>query len=367
MATIALRKIIHESAPLRFFDYMALCLYHPEHGYYAQEPRQVGRAGDFFTSVSSGPLFGILLAERIAQWWKEKAITGAWRIIEPGANQATLAIDVLSHLRDHHPQVYAELCYVTVDPLPVPHRFQQKALASFGNHAMALTSLAGLSPLPTFVMANEVLDAFPCHCVEKTASGWQEIWIESDALDAPLRESLRDSDLPLPDALNDPALPIGYRTEVRPAADVFFRSLREVMTHGRMLFFDYGFAAPEYYAVDRTGGTLRLYRKHQASEDALTEPGASDITAHVDFTAIFHCIDALGMKVTTFAPQEFFLTKLVPSLLSQGLWQDAWQNNFQTLVHPAHLGGKFHAFECSLGESTEHDATALQRLAIAPE
>lgn len=364
MATIALRKIIHDQAPMRFFDYMALCLYHPEHGYYAQKPQQVGRHGDFFTSVSCGPLFGILLAEHIAQWWQQSDISGPWRIIEPGANQAALAIDVLSHLRDHYPQAYADLCYVALDPLPVPHGFQKQALAPFGDHALARQSLDGLDARPTFVIANEVLDAFPCHWMEKTDAGWQEVWIESTQPDAPLQEVLRPTDLRLPVDGSESALPLGYRTEVRPAPHEFFRSLRDVISRGRLLFFDYGFAAPEYYAIDRTRGTLRLYKQHQASEDALAEPGLRDITAHVDFSAVFHTVAALDFKVITFAPQEFFLTKLVPSLLSQGRWQESWQNNFQTLVHPAHLGGKFHAFECSLGEHETHDATALQRLAV---
>jgi SAM-dependent MidA family methyltransferase len=364
MATIALRKIIHDQAPMRFFDYMALCLYHPEHGYYAQKPQQVGRHGDFFTSVSCGPLFGILLAEHIAQWWQQSDISGPWRIIEPGANQAALAIDVLSHLRDHYPQAYTDLCYVALDPLPVPHGFQKQALAPFGDHALARQSLDGLDARPTFVIANEVLDAFPCHWMEKTVAGWQEVWIESTQPDAPLQEVLRPTDLRLPVDGSESALPLGYRTEVRPAPHEFFRSLRDVISRGRLLFFDYGFAAPEYYAIDRTRGTLRLYKQHQASEDALAEPGLRDITAHVDFSAVFHTVAALDFKVIAFAPQEFFLKKFVPSLLSQGLWQESWQNNFQTLVHPAHLGGKFHAFECSLGEHETHDATAMQRLAV---
>ena len=43
---------------------MAAALYEPEYGYYARGTRQVGRGGDFFTSVSVGPLFGAVLARR---------------------------------------------------------------------------------------------------------------------------------------------------------------------------------------------------------------------------------------------------------------------------------------------------------------
>src|SRR6476619_6952063 len=47
--------------------FMDLALYDPELGYYARAGRRSGRAGDFFTSVDVGPLFGELLAVQIAE------------------------------------------------------------------------------------------------------------------------------------------------------------------------------------------------------------------------------------------------------------------------------------------------------------
>ena len=42
---------------IRFRDFMALCLYHPEHGYYMQNETRTGKEGDFFTSADLSPLF----------------------------------------------------------------------------------------------------------------------------------------------------------------------------------------------------------------------------------------------------------------------------------------------------------------------
>ena len=53
-----LRDRIARHGPLGFPDFMATALYHPALGYYARGTSQVGRGGDFFTSVSVGPLFG---------------------------------------------------------------------------------------------------------------------------------------------------------------------------------------------------------------------------------------------------------------------------------------------------------------------
>jgi SAM-dependent MidA family methyltransferase len=347
-----------------FCDFMNLCLYHPEHGYYAQTPDQVGKSGDFFTSVSCGPVFGILLAEKIAHWWQTSEVTGPWRILEPGANNAALALDILHHLRQHHPEAYRELQYITLDPLPVPRAFQQKALSAFAKQAECLDKPDSLLPLPTFVIANEVLDAFPCHLIELHDHCWQEIWIESTDNGSRLTETLRPVNQPLPSILTESAYPEGYRTELRAAPTAFLHDMQKTMSRGRMLFLDYGFAEPEYYDKQRIKGTLRTYQHHQASEDVLTSPGEVDITAHVEFTSLVKCASQLGMKVAGFMPQEFMLSRLVPELLARDLWKPSWQQNFQTLVHPAHLGGKFHALELSWREETADDIISIRRLAI---
>ena len=61
---------IRQRGPITVAEFMDLALYAPEVGYYARAARQSGRAGDFFTSVDVGPVFGALLAERFAAWWR---------------------------------------------------------------------------------------------------------------------------------------------------------------------------------------------------------------------------------------------------------------------------------------------------------
>src|SRR5438132_3807550 len=64
------RKIsaaIQERGPLTVAAFMDLALYDPEIGYYARAPRRSGRAGDFFTSVDVGPIFGELIARQVAE------------------------------------------------------------------------------------------------------------------------------------------------------------------------------------------------------------------------------------------------------------------------------------------------------------
>lgn len=343
---------------------MELALYHPEFGYYAQVPDQVGKDGDFFTSVSCGPLFGKIIAERIASWWHESNIQGPWRIIEPGPNNAALAIDILEALQLHHPDLAKELEYLTVDPMPIPRSYQSAALARFGSQVQCLADLTAIAPLPTFVIANEIIDALSCRLLQNHQAQWHEVFVkyENDAWSELLRPA---NEQIIPTSLRDlDAFPDGYRTEFRDQVGGFLASLLPAVSHARMLFFDYGFASPELYHPDRSKGTLRVYRKHAASENALEMPGDSDITAHVDFTDLAMQAIQLGGSITHYEPQEFFLTRHAAEKLES--WADSPQllRNFQTLTHPAQLGGKFHAIELSFGENQASSSIALRRLAI---
>ena len=59
---------------MTFAEFMELALYHPDPGYYARAAQRSGRAGDFFTSVDVGPVFGELLA---SNWPRCGACCGA--------------------------------------------------------------------------------------------------------------------------------------------------------------------------------------------------------------------------------------------------------------------------------------------------
>ena len=58
---------IRQRGPITVAEFMDLALYAPEVGYYARAAQRSGRAGDFFTSVDLGPLFGALLARAFAE------------------------------------------------------------------------------------------------------------------------------------------------------------------------------------------------------------------------------------------------------------------------------------------------------------
>ena len=57
--------LIRASGPLTLAEFMALCLQHPEHGYYTtRDP--LGASGDFTTSPEISQMFGEMLALALA-------------------------------------------------------------------------------------------------------------------------------------------------------------------------------------------------------------------------------------------------------------------------------------------------------------
>ncbi|WP_343225948.1 class I SAM-dependent methyltransferase [Luteolibacter marinus] len=354
-----LRERIRREGPISFPDYLTAALYDPADGYYARPAGQVGRGGDFYTSVSTGSLFGRLLARHIAAWHRECDSPARWRIIEAGANDGSLAADILNGLADLGAD--AGLEYVIIEPLPQIAAAQCAKVPS-ASIVPDPGSLA-VDPLPAFVLGNEVLDALPFHVIETTPDGWQELGVTLDDRDRFIWHALG----PAPaDLIHDlPLFSPGYRTEVRSSVAAFLKSF--ALFRGRMLWIDYGYPRPDYYHASRTTGTLRTFSRHRAAEDPLEAPGEIDITAHVDFTALARDVASLGGKVIRFEPQSRFLTELArPWLLElEGRTDPDARKDilaFQTLTHPGHLGARFHVFEASFGENQPPCRTAITHL-----
>src|SRR5881397_760065 len=118
---------IQERGPLTVAAFMELALYDAEIGYYARAPRRSGRAGDFFTSVDVGPLFGDLLEIQLAEMFailtsrvpspeprvpspesrvpnpESQIPNPEFDLVEAGAADGRLAADILHAARTRHP------------------------------------------------------------------------------------------------------------------------------------------------------------------------------------------------------------------------------------------------------------------------
>ena len=345
-----------------FPEYLDIVLYDKQRGYYAKSQDQVGSEGDFYTSVSVGPMFGRLLARRFVKGWDDAGNPHTWRILEIGAHDGKLAADILSEIRAFRPDAWQALEYAIAEPLPRLRDSQEKRLAGLATKLRIVTDSTELAdnPLPGFAFGNEILDALPFHLVEFSEASWRELHVCAAAGKLFMEPRSIVPASPLAARLDTLGrdFPEGYRTEIRTNFEGFLDGLSACLVDGTMLFTDYGYAAPEYYDRSRTTGTLRTFSSHKAAEDPLESPGEKDITAHVDFTDLTNAAESLGLRPTVFSHQGSYLTHLATPLILEGEIGDVKSiAQFQSLTHPAHLGAGFHAIEFSVqGDTPPHVA-----------
>lgn len=329
---------------------MSLALYHPEYGYYAKDLRQVGREGDFFTSVSVGPLFGRILARRFIAWWEENQRPSPWRVIEVGAHDGTLAADILTEMSSISPAAFSALEYAIPEPLPRLQAAQRAKLAPWGN-VRFVTSAGDLAaaPLPGIAFGNEVLDALPFEIIGRSEGAWHEYLVAQEGGKFALTKGAPYAHGPAGE------FPDGYLTEIRRDYGDFFQPFLRALRHGLLLWFDYGYDHEAYYHPARTTGTLRTFSKHRAGEDPFNAPGDEDITAHVDFTAAADAAVALGCRINSTKTQSAWLTEAAREFLlsMEGRPDPSLLRQFQSLTHPGQLGARFHVLDFSWNPEPE--------------
>ncbi len=338
---------IQREGPMTFAAFMEAALYHPEHGYYASGRARIGRGGDYFTNVSVGPLFGRLLMRQFAEMWHRLGSPAEFAVIEQGAHGGDFAHDVLEGARKLEPAFFQALRYVIVEPLAHGAAAQRTRLASFGEKVGWRNSLTALEPFVGVHFSNELLDAFPVRVVRRVDDGWCErrvAWEDGNFnwADAPIAEdTLRARLLTLPE------VPLGYQTEICLLVPEWVEQVAARLVRGWLLAVDYGHTRAAYYRPDRREGTLSAYAQHQRADDPLATPGALDLTAHVDFTALAEAACAAGCTLAGFTDQHHFITGLARlHFADTDEWSAARQKEvraFQTLMHPQMLGSAFHA------------------------
>ena len=78
-----LKARIAATGPITLADYMADCLLHPAHGYYAtRDP--FGNKGDFTTAPEISQMFGELVGLCLAQAWLDQGAPTPFTLAEPG-------------------------------------------------------------------------------------------------------------------------------------------------------------------------------------------------------------------------------------------------------------------------------------------
>ena len=296
------QKIAQARGWISFAEFMHMALYAPNLGYYSGGAKKFGQDGDFVTAPEISPLFAQTIALQTVQILAcDDAKNLNANILELGAGTGKLAADLLLELDQLNclPEQYFIL-EVSAHLRQVQAETLQAKLSK-----KLYEKLVWLDALPKkfngLVLGNEVLDAIPVHIVHKTAKGWRERGVGFDD-GLVWCDNLINDVAPLIRTNFTEHLPIGYITEVSPAASALVRSLADMLETGAILLIDYGFGASEYYHPQRSQGTLMCHYQQLAHDNPLIHVGLQDITAHVNFTEI-----ALACNPIEFRPKAVCL------------------------------------------------------------
>lgn len=359
-----------------FSRFMERALYEPVLGYY--ERAVIGRTGDFYTSVSAGPLFGELLAHQACLWW-ERFLPGATTLtwIEAGAHDGRFALDFLGWLHRERPGIAARVRYGIVEPSATRRAWQAETLAPHRSQVFWADAIPAFEGI---LFGNELLDAFPVERFlwDAAAGRWWRLGVGWEGERFVWRRlDPGGSGTAMMEAV--PAelcavLPTAYTVECSPGAEGWWRRAAGQLVRGALVTFDYGYEEGDRFRPGRMNGTLRGYRGHRLVEDVLADPGEVDLTAHVDFDRMRVIGEASGLRTFEYGTQGRVMTRWVAEMLSGGLgfeWTPVRLRQFQTLVHPQHLGQSFRVLAQARadtgGEAGTKDALCPAREGHTPQ
>jgi SAM-dependent MidA family methyltransferase len=320
--------VLHEQGGWLPFDrYMALALYEPGLGYYANQGRKFGAmpasGSDFVTAPEMSPLFGRALAVQVAQALQACGSDEVW---EFGAGSGALAQQLFESL-DRRIRAYH-----VVELSATLRERQRQRLQPWADRVHWHDRLP--DRIDGVLLGNEVLDAMPVQLLHWDGRHWFERGV-----------SVRDGAFGWQDRLTSLRPPRtdlapGAVVEIHPQAEAFVRTLAERMGRAAAFFIDYGFPEAEYYHPQRSGGTLMCHRGHQADADPLTDLGLKDITAHVNFSGIALAAQDAGLDVLGYTSQARFLVNCgLPALMQAAPLPQAIAA--QRLLHEHEMGELF--------------------------
>lgn len=264
-----IRALIGSQGPISIAEFMTLA-----NGAYYGGRDPLGR--DFITAPEISQAFGEMLGLWCVQVWHDQGRPKHARLVELGPGRGTLMADALRAARVV-PEFLDAVEIVFVEASPALRAVQAEKLK---DHRVRWSDNFAAGDGVVLVLANEFFDALPVRQFVKTARGWRERMVTLQ--DGKLAFAL--SPVPVPDAAIPPGrddAPPGAICEVSlPAQALISEVAHAIAAHGgAALVVDYGYDRPDF------GETLQAV-KSNAFAAILDEPGAQDLSAHVDFRAL---------------------------------------------------------------------------------
>jgi SAM-dependent MidA family methyltransferase len=292
---------IEATGPISVADYMAMCLFDRDAGYYTtREP--FGKDGDFITAPEVSQMFGELIGVWCVNAWQALGTPSEFVLCEIGPGRGTLMKDLIRTAKKLAPDFIAA---AKIHMVEISDRLTQIQQSTLGEQASAIIwtkQSRQIGPGPLVLIANELFDAIPSRQYVKIKGDFVERTL---ALDARKNLVFAAGSGSIDQALLPPAAniaPEGSIFEIAPARSAMMQEIAARIhgERGAALLFDYGHLQPGF------GDTLQALSRH-SSVDVLHIPGAADLTTHVDFHSLAKAARAEGCKTSAMSQGEFLL------------------------------------------------------------
>lgn len=332
---------IRRHGPMRVDEFMQACHAHPLDGY-RQKPDSIGAAGDFVTAPEIGQVFGELIGLWCAVVWETMGRPAPLHLIELGPGRGTLMADAL-RAGKAQPGFLSALSVRLVEISEPMRRLQRATLlgsVAGGRRPPAVTWYDAVGQVPdgpAIVVANEFLDALPIRQLVHDGRVWRERVVTLRP-DGGLAFAAGDA----AEYEGAASAAAGAVVEFRAGEDELLAGLAARSAPFAALFIDYGPAEPSF------GDTLQAVRGH-ACTDPLANPGAADLTAHVQFATLARKARACGLAADGPLAQAEFLGRLgivertARLMAANPARAGAIEAATQRLMSPGGMGGLFKA------------------------
>lgn len=263
-----------------FREVMYQWLYDPVKGYYTHN--HIGRAGDFYTSVSVSKFFGGAISRYILKMLEEGRLKLPLYIVEIGSNNGDLITDIAEFLKAFSEVVFNQSTFCTLEPLQTLHElqidtFKYRITARFKKQLHVYKDMESLQcelPNNIFFVSNELFDSMPCDIIHNDSMLYLHdnkfVWQPLDSMICKFKEIY---------AIQNAEISLSWET--------FIQQLCKLNCEWIFLTFDYGdFTMREL--------NVRMYKQHRVYN--LYEElqggrlhgfiGNSDITYDVDFSLL---------------------------------------------------------------------------------
>ena len=292
-----IKDLIKKSGPISLSQYMEICLWDDENGYYTSND-VLGEKGDFITSPEISQAFGELIGLWALNFHQQFINRKNLCITELGSGRGTLLKDAARAIfKVSNKQI--ELDITILEKSPKLINLQKKNLRN--NNVRWIPDIKNLRPEPQIIIANEFFDALPINQYIKGNHGWHEkkVSIKNDKLCLIL-----DKLIWVP---SDSVFSSFKKGETLEYSEQTISIFSYICNHlirfdGVLLLIDYG-------SISGIGNTLQAVKKHE-SKNILEKPGQSDLSSHVNFRLLKEIARKKNLYVSTVTEQQKFLLEL---------------------------------------------------------